>query len=245
MHAGTSGRTILVTGGTGTLGAAIARALCTDGSTLIGGNQAVRVVVNYFRDQERAERVQAETGCDLWRADVGDEDSVTQLFESLGSLYAVIHAAAVSRDGLAASYSRAAWQETLSVNATGAFLVTRAALSRLGNDGRLIILASRAGESGNSGQSAYASSKAAITALAKCAAREAAGRIAVNVLCPGFVPGPISADVNSSRLDWQRARSVDGELGSVEPIVSAVQWLLSDGARGVSGQVIHCDNRLW
>ncbi|MDF2440543.1 MAG: 3-oxoacyl-[acyl-carrier protein] reductase [Abditibacteriota bacterium] len=238
-------RTILVTGGTGTLGAAIVRELCAAQSTLSRTPRPARVIANYRHDRKRAERLQRETGCELRRADIGDEEQVRELFESVEALDTVVHAAAISCDGLSVSFSNAAWQETLRINATGTFLVTRAALQHLPDDGRLIVFASRAGESGNWGQGAYAASKAAVIAMAKCAAREAAGRIAVNVLCPGFVPGALNAEIGSARLDWQRARSVDGELGSVEPVVSAVQWLLSSGARGVSGQVIHCDNRLW
>lgn len=245
MLDGTSGRTILITGGTGTLGAALTRALCHAAQSTLDGPQPFRIIANYRRDHKRAEQLQIETGCGLWCADIGDENSVRAMFEAIGSLGSVVHLAAVARDGLVANTPRAAWQESLRINANGAFLVTRAALQHLEADGRLILFASRAAQTGNRGQSAYAASKAAVIALAKCAAREAAGRIAVNVLCPGFVAGAMSKNVAAPGLDWQRARSADGELGRVEPVVSAVQWLLSDGARGVSGQVIHCDARLW
>ena len=238
-------RTILVTGGTGTLGAAVVRALCDVRQSTLEAPLPIRVVANYFHDEGRAHTLRSETGCELWRADVGDEEIITSMFEAAGSLRAVIHAAGVSRDGLAANYPRAAWRANLRTNSDGSFLVTRAALKYLEDDGRLILFGSRAGETGNWGQSAYAASKAATIALAKCAAIEAAGRVTVNVLCPGFVPGVMSEGIGSSHLEWQRARSVDGQLGRVEPVVSAVQWLLSDGARGVSGQVIHCDSRLW
>jgi 3-oxoacyl-[acyl-carrier protein] reductase len=229
-------RTILVTGGTGTLGSAIVRAGCA---------AAFHVVANFARDTVRAQHLREMTGCDVRQADVADRDQVQSLFESLPHLWAVIHTAAIARDGLLPTYRRDAWHETLRVNATGAFLVTQHALRQLPRDGRLILFASRVGENGGVGQAAYAASKAAVLALAKTAACEAAGQgIAVNVICPGFVPSAMTAEVSEVRLQQQRERSLTGELGEAEQVVSTVRWLLSDEARGITGQVVHCDSRI-
>ncbi|MDQ3815055.1 MAG: SDR family oxidoreductase, partial [Armatimonadota bacterium] len=159
---------VLVTGGTGTLGGEIVRALCAASRW--------QVLANYRRDDERAERLQRATGCALFRADVGSEAEVEAMFAQLPPLFAVVHVAGIAPDALLLRQSRAAWHETLRVNTTGAFLVARAALRKLEAGGRLLMLASRVGEHGNRGQGAYAASKAAVIALVKCAAREGGAR---------------------------------------------------------------------
>jgi 3-oxoacyl-[acyl-carrier protein] reductase len=206
---------------------------------------AALVIANFHRNAERARHLHECTGCTLRRADLSDEQQVESLFAELPPLWAVIHAAGVSHDGLMTSYRRDLWHNTLRVNATGAFLVTRAALKYLLPGGRLVLLASRVGENGRAGQAAYAASKAAIISLAKTAAREAGDRrICVNALCPGFVPSAMTEQAVPAASMRQRRSSVTGEVGDAGQVVSAVRWLLSTQAEGVSGQVIHCDNRI-
>ena len=227
---------VLVTGGTGTLGSGIVRAL---------SDNKFHVIANYRRNEARARDVQSTTGCELWRADVGDEAAVTAMFESLTSLFAIVHAAGVTQDALVVRQTQAAWHETLRVNADGAFLVARAALQKLDEGGRLIMLASRVGERGNAGQAAYAASKAAAIALTKCAAREgAARRLAVNALCPGFAPSELSSSLSPARVEAFANQEVLPAPDTAGQVASAIRWLLSDGAAGVSGQVIHCDSRI-
>lgn len=232
-------RAILVTGGTGVVGSAIVRALV--GSTL---NQ--QVTVNFHRDEARAKQLQDETDCAVFRADVGDEKQVAALFEALPTpLFAVVHAAGITRDALLLRQSCADWQRMQSVNLDGAFLIARAALGKLQDGGRLIFLASRAGESGRTGQTAYAAHKAGTLALMKCAAREGAVRhLAVNAVCPGFVPSAMNAGGSTSSLEAARHASVFGELGTASETANLVRWLLSEEAGAVSGQVLHCDSRL-
>ncbi len=223
-----------MTGGTGTLGGALVRALCADG---------VAVVANYFRDEERALRLQRESGCAIVRADIGDESAVGALFQSLPPICAVIHTAGIARDALLLRQSRESWRETLRINATGAFLVTRMALENLEDGGHLILVASRVGERGATGQSAYSANKAAILGLMKCAAREGAARkLCVNAICPPFVPSALSENMSGNELATLHRQSVSGNAGDARTFVSAARWLLSEG---VSGQVIHCDDRMF
>jgi 3-oxoacyl-[acyl-carrier protein] reductase len=229
-------RPILVTGGTGVIGSSIVHALQHDG---------FRVYACYAHDEARAEAVQQSIGGCMRRADISDESAVHDLFASLPPLFAVIHVAGTSRNSLLAKQSVEEWNETLRINATGSFLVARAALRYMRDGGRLILTASRVGESGNAGQGAYAASKAAVIALARCAAREGGERkIAVNALCPGFVPSELTATLSEAQLEAFRQRSVLHELGAPAHVAGTVRWLLSDGASGVSGQVIHCDSRI-
>jgi 3-oxoacyl-[acyl-carrier protein] reductase len=217
------------------LGAALTRALTESGFELF---------VNFSCNKERALRLQEETGCQLRRADVSDENCVQQMFESLPPLRAVIHAAAITRDALLLRQSPESWQKSMEVNLTGAFLVARQALQKVESGGRLIFLASRVGEHGASGQGAYAATKAATIALMKCAAYESAGRLSVNAICPPFVPSALSYTLDKKAITTLKKQSLNGQTGDVSSLIGVVRWLVSEEGAGVSGQVIHCDDRI-
>lgn len=236
--AATTGRSVLVTGGTGAIGSEIIRLLCAS-------SEAGLIIANFARDENRAATLKSETGCEIMRADVGDEEQVENLFRNLPPLWAIVHAAGASQNALLLQQSAGEWRETLRVNADGAFLVVRAALRYLQDGGRLVLLASRVGERGNAGQGAYAASKAALLALTRCAAREGADRgLCINAICPGFVKSPLTASLPQARLEEFKRRSVFGEFGSGRDVAGAVQWLLSNEAAHISGQTIHCDSRI-
>jgi len=229
---------VLVTGGTGALGNEIVRALRRS-------TPAFEVTANYYRDRPRAMELQNETRCHLYQADVGDEAQVKEMFEDLPPFFAIVHAAGVSHDGLLAKQSRAQWNESLRINADAAFLIAREALQKLERGGRLVFLASRVGEQGGAGQSSYAAAKAATLALMKCASREGAERrITVNAICPGFVLSSMNNNLSTPRLEQARKSSVTQQFGQASETASLVQWLLSESASGISGQVFHADNRL-
>jgi len=229
---------VLVTGGTGVLGGEIV-------SLLLRSTPRFNVIANFSQDEKRAALLQDKTGCRLHRADVGDENQVEEMFATLPRLFAIVHAAGVSQDELMLRQSREDWNQSLRANADSAFLVARQALQKLEHGGRLIFLASRVGEQGNAGQTAYSASKAATIALMKCAAREGAeSRIAVNAICPGFVPSAMSEDLSTPRLEKARAASVLGELGKAQQTAGLVRWLLQEESVGISGQVFHCDSRI-
>lgn len=238
-------RTVLVTGATGAIGSQIVRDIVRDRCQSSTRFAAGRVVAGYNRSDRLAHDLQAESGCDLRQADIGEEARVEALFNGLDDLFAVVHCAGIARDALLVKQSRASWDETMRVNATGTFLVVRQSLRYLGFGGRLIVLASRAGERGAVGQSAYAASKAATIALVQSAAREGAQRrICVNAICPGVVSSTMTQTLNTKRQDELASQSVFGTFGSAQAVSSVVQWLLGEVGGEVSGQVIHCDSRL-
>jgi 3-oxoacyl-[acyl-carrier protein] reductase len=236
-------KVVLVTGASGAIGSAIVRALCEEKGASFSSKYFV--VAHYHRNEARARVLQEATNCDLKCADVGDERAVEAMFANLPPLFAVIHAAAISRDGLLLRTSPAVWRQTLRVDLDGTFLVTRAALNSLEDEGRLILVASRVGESGAAGQGTYAAAKGGVLGLMRAAAHEAAARhITVNALCPGWIASSMTNGSSEAAAARRQARSVFGRGGDVAAVVSATQWLLSEAARDVSGQVIHCDSRM-
>jgi NAD(P)-dependent dehydrogenase (short-subunit alcohol dehydrogenase family) len=227
---------VLVTGGTGVIGSEIVRQLCAD---------SYSVAANYARNEQRAKALRGETACVLCHADISDEVQVQSMFAALPQVSAVVHAASVSRDALLATQSLESWSNTLRVNADGTFLVVREALRNLPEGGRVVVLASRVGEHGNSGQSAYAATKAMQLALVRSAAGEGgARRVCVNAICPGLVPSDMTSALKPSQLTELQKQSVLGTLSSARSVATLVSWLLSEAAAEVSGQVFHADSRI-
>lgn len=226
---------ILITGGSGTLGSAIVRALCDENWP---------VFVNFARDEKRALQLQNETGCQLCRADVSEERAVGDLFAALPPLFAVIHAAGITRDALLLRQTPQSWQSVMNLHLNSAFFVARETLRRVEKGGRLIFLSSRVGERGAVGQSNYAAAKGAINGLMRAAAIESVGRLAVNAVCPPFVPSDLSATLSADAIAAMQSQSLNRRSGTSDSLVGAVRWLLSEAGKHVSGQVIHCDDRI-
>jgi len=227
-----NGKSVLVTGASGVIGSAIVEAL---------HRQNFDVHAHYF---SRPADLEKRSGITLHQADLRDSEQVKVLFAGIPTLDFIIHAAAISHDALVARASNAQWQETMQLNLSGTFFVLQNALHHLPDGGRVIILGSRVGEHGNRGQAAYAASKAGVIALAQTAAREAAARqIAINVLCPPFVPSAMGDDSDQQRqaqLLFQHQNPQD----ALNAICSAILWLLSEEAKFITGQVLHPDGRI-
>jgi|GEM_PF-3406525 len=227
--------TVLVTGASGRIGQAIVRAL---------HHRHCTVRAHYFSSPQSLHALQQSPSLSLHQADLRDRDQVKVLFQETSPLNAVIHCAAIAGDGLVARTTAGQWRDVMQLNLNGTFYLLQQALQQLPAGGRIIVMGSRVGEHGNAGQAAYAASKAALTALAQTAAREAAAlHIAVNVLCPPFVPSAMGDDSNQQRqsqLLFQHQNAQD----AINAICSAVVWLLADEAQFITGQVIHPDGRI-
>ena len=219
---------VLVTGGTGALGSAIVAAL---------RGQNHRVVAGFWRDQTRAHRLAEATGCALARADVRDELAVETLFAT-HRFEAVIHAAGANTDALLLRTSAARWREQMRWIDAG-FLVTRASLRHLPRGGRLILVASRVGERGGAGQSAYAASRGALLGLARAAAAERPD-LKINAICPGFWPSQL-ANLSESQLQKRAGENLVPGADARQSLAAGCLWLLGCA---VSGQVLRPDCRL-
>ncbi len=233
-----SGRRALVTGATGGIGAAIARALHARGAT---------VVLSGTRENVLAERV-AELGerAHAVPANLGDDESLTALVPAAeaaagGTIDILVNNAGITRDTLAMRMKPEQWDEVLKVNLTAAFRLSQAVLKGMmkARFGRIINITSVVGITGNAGQTNYAAAKAGMIGMSKSLAREVAARgITVNCIAPGFIETPMTEALNEKQREAILAQIPAGRLGTPEDVAAAAVWLASDEAAYVTGQVV-------
>ncbi|WP_237476472.1 3-oxoacyl-[acyl-carrier-protein] reductase [Lichenibacterium dinghuense] len=232
------GATALVTGATGGLGGAIARALRAQGA---------RVAVSGTR-REALDALAAELGgdCPVLPCDLGDRAAVEGLARdaeaALGSLDILVNNAGITRDGLAVRMKDEDWDTVLSVDLTSGFVLARAALKGMmkRRHGRIIGITSVVGVTGNAGQSNYAAAKAGMIGMSKALAAEVASRgITVNCIAPGFIESPMTDALNEKQRTAILGTVPAGRLGLGAEIAAAAVYLASRESAYVTGQTLH------
>ncbi len=228
----------LVTGASGGIGAAIARALHTSGAAVALSGTRV----------ERLEALAADLGerAHVVPADLSDAAAVDALpataEEALGSLDILINNAGLTRDNLAMRMKDEEWQAVLDVNLTAAFRLARGALRGMMKSrwGRIISVTSVVGATGNPGQANYAASKAGLTGMTKALAQEVASRgITVNCIAPGFIETAMTDALSEAQKEAIMGRIPAGRLGSSDDVGACALFLASNEAGYVTGQTIH------
>ena len=233
-----TGKSALVTGASGGIGGAIARALHKQGANV--GLSGTRV--------EPLEKLKAELGerAHVLPADLGDPVAIEALLKSadaaLGGIDILINNAGLTRDNLAMRMKDDDWQKVIDVNLTAGFRLARGAMRGMMKKrwGRIIGITSVVGVTGNPGQANYAAAKAGMIGMSKSMAQEVASRgITVNCVAPGFIETQMTGALN----DDQKARIMTaipaGRLGQSDEIAAAVVYLASSEAAYVTGQTIH------
>ena len=234
-----SGMTALVTGASGGIGSAIARALAGQGARLaLSGSNAAKL--DAFRAELGGDHV--ALACDL--SDAAAVDAlVPQAVEALGGrLDILVNNAGVTRDNLSMRMKDEEWDQVIRVNLEAAFRLCRAAARPMmkARFGRIVTITSVVGVTGNPGQANYAAAKAGLIGMSKALAQEVASRgITVNCVAPGFIASPMTDALS----DDQKARLLEripvGALGTGDDVASAVAFAAARETGYMTGQTLH------
>ena len=237
-----TGKTALVTGATGGLGAEIARALHGQGAVVaLSGTR--ENVLNDLKAQlgERAHVVPAN---------LGDPDAVEALVPAAieafrvpgGSVDILVNNAGITRDNITMRMKDEEWAAVIDVNLTAAFRLARACMRGMmkKRSGRIISITSIVGVTGNGGQANYAAAKAGMIGMTKSIAQELATRgITANCIAPGFIESPMTDVLNDKQKEFILANVPAGKLGTAGDIAAAAVYLASDEASYMTGQTLH------
>ncbi|MFN3197265.1 MAG: SDR family NAD(P)-dependent oxidoreductase [Bradymonadia bacterium] len=239
----------LVTGASRGIGAAIAAALCAEGYAVAWAARSI----DALRD------LVAEHGGLAVALDVTDDDAMTRALdevrEALGPIDVLVNNAGIAHSATIARTDDELWAQTLAVNLTAPFKLTRACMPHMLTQkwGRVVFIASNAGLSGYRFTSAYCASKHGVIGLTRALAVEVAGKgITVNAVCPGFVDTPMTEQTVAriQAITGRDAESARKALESLNPqrrlieideVVHSTLALLPHGARGINGQTVVVD----
>ena len=231
-------KTALVTGATGGIGEAIARALHGLGaSVVISGTRA-----------ERLESLVGDLGdrCHVAAANLSEPDAPDALVkaanDAAGGVDILVNNAGLTRDNLAMRMKDEEWQQVIDVNLSASFRLSRAVLRGMmkARWGRVVTVTSVVGATGNPGQANYAASKAGLTGMSKALAQEVASRgVTVNCIAPGFIETPMTDVLSDDQKAGLLERIPSGRLGLPDDVAASVAYLASDEAAYVTGQTLH------
>jgi 3-oxoacyl-[acyl-carrier protein] reductase len=233
-----SGKTALVTGASGGIGGAIARALHAHGATVVlSGTRA-----------EALEKVKAELGSRAFVAvcNLSDKESVEALPKAAEAaagttIDILVNNAGITRDNLFLRMKDEEWEQVLAVNLTAAFRLSRAVLRGMMKKrwGRIISITSVVGETGNPGQGNYAAAKAGLVGMTKSLAAEVASRnITCNAVAPGFIATAMTDALTDAQKEMISQRIPAGRMGNPSEIAAAVVYLASEEAAYVTGATL-------
>jgi 3-oxoacyl-[acyl-carrier protein] reductase len=234
-----TGKTALVTGATGGIGAEIARALHAQGAHVV--LSGTREAVLQSLAAELGSRASTVT------ANLSDPAAVDGLIEAAETaagtpLDILVANAGVTRDGLLLRMKDDDWEQVIRVNLESYFRLSRAAMRGMmkRRHGRIIGITSVVGVAGNAGQANYAASKAGMIGFSKALAQEVATRgITVNCIAPGFIESPMTDALNDQQKTQILGTIPAGRLGAGADVAAACVYLASDEAAYVTGQTLH------
>jgi 3-oxoacyl-[acyl-carrier protein] reductase len=242
-----AGRIALVTGASQGIGRACALELARAGASVA---LAAR---NLDKLAEVAAEISAAGGtAHPFALDVANEESIKACAKAViahfGGVNILVNNAGITRDILALRMKRKDWDDVLTTNLTGAFLMTQAVMSQMVKNrwGRIINITSVVGEAGQAGQANYAASKAGLIGLTKSLARELASRtITVNAVAPGFIETPMTAVLTEDQKAAMNQNVPLGRVGTDVEIAYAVAFLASEEASYITGHTLDVNGGMY
>jgi len=233
-----SGKAALVTGASGGIGGAIARALHKQGAVVtLSGTRAEALETLKGELGERAHVIAARMD-----EPVDIERLAKEAESAMGRIDILVNNAGITRDNISIRMKDEEWEKVLQVNLTGTFRLTRAAIRGMMRRrfGRIVNITSIVGVTGNPGQANYAAAKAGLIGMSKSLAQELASRsITVNCVAPGFIATPMTDALTDDQKQAILGRVPADRLGTPDEIAAGVVYLASDEAAYVTGQTLH------
>jgi 3-oxoacyl-[acyl-carrier protein] reductase len=233
-----SGKAALVTGASGGIGGAIARALHKQGATVtLSGTRtdALEKLKGELGDRAHVIAARMDDAADIDRL-------VKEAEAAMGKIDILVNNAGITRDNISMRMKDEEWEKVLQVNLTGTFRLTRATMRGMmrRRHGRVINITSIVGVTGNPGQANYAAAKAGLIGMSKSLAQELASRaITVNCVAPGFIATPMTDVLTDEQKKAILGRVPADRLGTPDDIAAGVVYLASDEAAYVTGQTLH------
>lgn len=234
----------VITGGSRGIGRAICLRLAKSGAS---------VVINFTKDSEKAQNVADEIkesgGAGLiFQADVSDIQQAGNLIEfaiqKFGKIDILVNNAGITSDNLLIRMKEEEWDKVISTNLKGVFNCTQPAIKYMikQRNGVVVNISSVIGVTGNAGQSNYAASKAGVIGFTKSAAREVASRgIRLNVVAPGFIETDMTESLSTEFKDSIIEKIPLKKFGEADSVAALVEFLASEEADYITGQVINID----
>ena len=238
-----SGRKVILTGGTGGIGRAIAKRLVDGGAivTISGTKKTVLDEISSELSQNAFFLVN----------DLSESGAVEKLlsfaYEKMGEVDILINNAGITRDGLMVRMGDDDWLDVIAINLTAGFKLARGCLKSMMKNrwGRIINISSVVGFTGNPGQANYAASKAGIIGMTKSLALEVASRnITVNCIAPGYIKTAMTESLTEKQTSELLKLVPSGRMGVPEDIAASVLYLSSEEASYLTGQTIHINGGL-
>ena len=233
-------KTVLISGASGEIGAAIAREFYKNG---------YNVVINYNSNKERADALAKEINGLAIKADVCKQDEVENMFaeatKHFGKIDVLVNNAGIAFKKMLCDTAIEEWNKVINVNLTGTFLLSKCALNQMMySGGKIINVSSVFGISGASCEAAYSASKAGVIGLTKSMAKEYAN-VCVNCVCPGAIDTKMNNNLTQEEKQELIEEIPAGRLGTSEEVAKTVAFLASEAADYITGQVISINGGMY